>query len=153
MSIDGVAMDRAERYQKIKQSIIAANRARSKAYQAGDASALAAAICGQLMAKRRAGALLNADPALVSNIGKSTVEHWRALARLSADQFASRIELTTRRAIAALNDPPRAGGTCPQVRMIITPWICDSDGTLTRTLAAVDDEPAGVHGRPQLEKT
>ena len=124
--------------EEIRGSIRAANRARAKAYDSGDASALAAAVRAQLMARRSAGILLNADPALVSNIGKSTAEHWCALARLGDGQFAEKIELTTRRAIAALNDPPRAGGTCPQIKMTLTPWTRTPDGALTRELMAVD---------------
>ena len=140
---------------EIKENITAANLARKIAHDVGDASAKAAAIRQQLMATRRAVALLDADPSsplTLKQLGTATSLDCVALARLSDEQFAARIVAVASRAVAALR-APRPAGTCPQIKMAITPWFRDGDGVLTRTSTAVDDETAKANGGPQLEQT
>jgi hypothetical protein len=148
MRAAGVALHRTKKAKgwrfalmDIEESIRAANLARQRAYKAGDAGALAVAVRQQMSARRRAGVLLDADPSsnLTLKFAKGASQNCRALARLSDDQFSARAEVVARRAVAALR-APRPGGTCPQIKMTITPWVHDSDGALTRTLTAVDDD-------------
>jgi hypothetical protein len=130
----------------IKAAIARATRERQEAHAVGDASALAAAIRRQLTAKRRAGALLNADTAF--KLGKLT-EQCRILARLSAGQFDARVEGVARRAVAALAMPHRSGSS-PNIRMELSEWFEDELGFPTRVITAID--AADVNARPQLEK-
>ena len=115
------------------------------------ASAKGCGVRSQLLAKRRAGAMLDADPSLTLKLGRAMSRDFVELARPGDTQFADKIEAVAIRAIAALR-APRPSGTCPQIKMTITPWVRDSDGALTRTLTAVDDEAAKANGAPQLDQ-
>jgi hypothetical protein len=123
---------------EIKRIIRATTRARRLAHEVGDAGAKAAAISAQYAAKRRAGAMIEADPSLAAKFGKSTAAHCLELARLSDKAFAARVEAVARRAVAQPS-APRTGEPCPRIRMNISPWIRTSDGAITRTLTCVDD--------------
>jgi hypothetical protein len=135
---------------EVKASIKAATVARRNAHEAGDVDAKVAAIREEMVAKRRAGELLVADPGSPLQLVKATREHCIQLARLTDGAFAAKVEAVARRAVAALGAPHR-GTTSPTIRMAITPWFRDSDGALTRTVMAVVEDTADADGRPQLE--
>ena len=128
----------------IKAAITSAGRARNNAQQARDAGALAAAIRRQLTEKRRAGKILAVDAGLAEKLGKATAEYCIALARLSTAAFRDKVEGIARRAVAALATP-HSGGS----RMLLSDWKREADGSLSRTLTAVDDEGAKVDGGRQ----
>lgn len=133
---------------EIRTAIRTATHARRTAHELGDAGAKAAAIRQQLMAKRRAGAILLADQGspLAAKLSNAVAQDCVALARLSDEQFARKAETIVRRAVAEPS-APQTGGACPRIKMAITPWIRTSDGALTRTLTCIEEDGA-VEGRP-----
>lgn len=69
-------------------------------------------------------------------IGDAAAENWRALARLSEEQFVAKIERTARHAVAALAAPR---DSVPRDKMAFSPWHVDELGIKSRTVTAIEE--------------
>jgi hypothetical protein len=127
------------------------------ATRAKDAEQLRAAIATRARAERRGGALLieMAGKKPLPGVSKIESRRWRRVALLVPDEFEARIERATRKALAggaAVAAPEK--GTMRAVRrkttaaavgrptMKFSPWQQDADGSLSRTVTAVDGDAA-----------
>jgi hypothetical protein len=114
-----------------------ATEARAHARRARDAEALAAAVRAQLQARRRAGAVLETGVAVPSlYIGDdAAAAYCVALARMTDKRFEKRVQKAVGEAVRAMTRS-RPWEPASPIRMIISPWVRDADGCLSRTLTA-----------------
>lgn len=89
---------------------------------------------------------------------KAQRKKYRAKAELPEAKFETALRRLVHRAVAALALPkkppvpkPRKKNTYVAPRQNLTPWKREADGTMTRTLLAVDAETAKANGRRQAE--
>jgi hypothetical protein len=126
---------------EIAGAIIAATAARAQARTARDAEALASAVRAQLEAKRRAGALLDAGVAVPSfTIGDAAAEYSIALARMTDDRFERCVQIAIGQAVCGMKRSRSREPNLP-IRTIVSEWVRDADGTLTRTVSAEGVKP------------
>jgi hypothetical protein len=125
---------------EIKNGITAATAARERARRDSDAEALAAAVRAQKDAQQRAGALLETHQAAPDDFGISefVARRWCSLVQLDAKQFDAKVADSAGRAIAAMQN---GGETSPNLRTIISPWVRDADGNLSRTISTPGEIP------------
>jgi hypothetical protein len=131
-----------------------------------DAVKLRAAIAIRAQAERRGGALLIAlaGKKPLPGVSKMESRRWRRVASLVPDEFEARIERATRKAlkvissgvaVAAIGARPKEQvpkkrrnrtslANMPRQKMELTPWQKGPDGSLSRTLTAVDDAGAAA---------
>ena len=121
-----------------------------------DVKNLKAAIAAALRAERRAGELLAVMNGRVRRLPgeERDKRRWRAVVLLSAQDFEKTVRRSQRRALAAIGvgpapakrsprSPPRSP---PKPEMKLSDWQQSADGSLTRTLTAVDGGGAEVAG-------
>ena len=142
----------AEELRKVVAAIAEAASRVAAAKRDKNAEKLRDAVAAWEQAERRAGELLITMNRRVMRLpgAEPARRRWRIAARLSASEFAKKVELSTSRALFAIGAgpaPPKraprsAPRSPPKPEMKLTPWTAEPDGSLSRTLTGVDAEGA-----------
>ena len=90
----------------------------------------------KMRAERLGGALIGKSPR--PDLGKVILARWRTLAGMSDKAFETAVTEALRRQTTTVH----SGGAFWAIRMHVTPWATEADGTRSRKIFAVDSDDA-----------